>query len=546
MKKRILIANDSSFLDTGYGIYGKEILTRLHNSGKYQVAELGCYAEKDNPKIKSIPWKFYPNAVNLNDPRINQYRSNNINQFGLWRFNRVLADFKPHIVFDIRDYWMYSYQEVSPYKKYFHWIIMPTTDSAPPKIEWLYTFANADIVVPYTRWAYNVLNEYCGKNINLFPKIANAGINANDFFPIANKKEHQNKYFNNDVSIVGVVMRNQKRKLFADLMIAYRKYLEILKDNNQTELYNKSFLYLHTSFPEDNGWDLPSLLLEYGLLDKTYFTYSCKHCQQFFPSKFQSSLISCKYCGNKSAMIASPNSGITTSQLNEVYNLFDMFLQYAICEGFGMPQVEAAACGLQIASVDYSAMTEIVENLNGLKIPIKTLFREMETNADRAYPDNDATSKIIYDYIVNITEEEKLKNSRIIRDKCLQTYTWDNVYKVWDECFDSINLKDKTPWDYPKKFDTNHTSMSVPKNLNVVEFITFICNNIINEPHLLKTAHIQCLIRDTLNGVVARNGALSSLNKQQVVEILEGHMNNKIACEKMRTEPQSLIKEDFI
>jgi glycosyltransferase involved in cell wall biosynthesis len=546
MKKRLLIANDSSFLDTGYGIYGRELISRLHKSGKYEVAELGCYAEKDHPKTKSIPWKFYPNAVNVADKRFDQYRSNNINQFGLWRFNRVLVDFKPHIVFDIRDYWMYAYQETSPYKKYFHWVIMPTTDSAPPKTEWLYTFANADLIVPYTQWAYKVLSQTCGSNINLFPKIANAGINPSEFFPIENKQSHQQKYFGKDVSIVGVVMRNQRRKLLADMMMAYRKYLEALKLSNNIELYNKSHLYLHTSYPEDNGWDLPSLLLEFNLLDKTYFTYTCKQCNSFFPAKFQTSVTTCKNCKQKSAAIANPNNGVNTSQLNEIYNLFDLFVQYAICEGFGMPQVEAAACGLQIASVDYSAMTEIVENLHGYKIPLVTLFREMETNADRALPDNDATSKIIYNHMVNISPEQKLANSKIIREKCLEQYTWDAVYNVWDECFDSIDIRKKPSWDTPDLNITNHTSVKVPKDLDQAEFIEFICTNVINSPELLKTAHTQCLIRDSVSGIVARNGTLSSLNKQQIIEILEGHMNNKIVCEKMRTQPNTLIKEDFI
>jgi hypothetical protein len=288
-KKRLFIANDASFLDTGYGVYGKELLSRLHNSGKYEVAELGCYADKDNPSIKKIPWKFYPNAVTGNDPRNGHYSSNMINQFGLWRFNRCLLDFKPHIVFDVRDYWMYSYQENSPLKKHFHWVIMPTTDSAPPKVEWLYTFANADLIVPYTRWAKIVLESYCKNTINLFPKIANAGINADEFFPMENKKENKIKYFGNDFSITGLVMRNQKRKLFADMLLAYRQYLNALKDSNQTDLYNRSILYFHTSYPEENGWDVPALLIEFDLLDKTYFTYKCHKCKQFFPSKFQGS-----------------------------------------------------------------------------------------------------------------------------------------------------------------------------------------------------------------------------------------------------------------
>lgn len=543
-KKRIFIVNDASLLNTGYGIYGKEILTRLHNSGKFEVAELGCYVEKSHPGIKNIPWKFYPNNVSSSDPRTNEYKSNNLNQFGLWRFNRCIADFKPHIVFDVRDYWMFAYQENSPYRKYFHWVIMPATDSAPPKLEWLYTFSNADVVMPYTAWAKQTLSNACGNNINLFPKIANAGINANEFYPIENKEQHKIKYFGKDVSIVGTVMRNQRRKLLPDLMMSYKKYLEYLKLSNKNDLYEKSYLYLHTSYPEDAGWDIPALLLEYGLCDKTYFSYCCRNCNGFFPSKFQMGTTTCKHCNNRSACVANPMNGISTTQLNEVYNLFDIFIQYAICEGFGMPQIEAAACGVPIASVNYSAMTEISHNLNGYKIPVNRVFREMETNADRVYPDNDETSKIIFDFFqTDANYKNELSNN--IRKKCIDIYSWDNVYKVWEECFDSIDINKKLQWESTQPQTTN-TSHKVPSNLPPDILVEYICNNVINEPALVNSAYIQTLIRDASSGLVARQGTISTVTIQNIVENLENILKNKIICENIRMNPQSINKEDFI
>ena len=546
MKKRIFIANDASILDTGYGIYGKEIISRIHNSGKYEVAELGCYCDVGNPKTKNIPWKFYPNAVASNDPRAEQYKANSLNQFGMWRFNRCLVDFKPHIVFDVIDYWMYFYQDVSPYRHHFSWIIMPTTDSSPPKTDWLYTFQNAELIVPYTSWAKKILSEYCGNKINLFPKIANAGINPQQFYPVADKTAHKIKHFGKDINIVGLVMRNQKRKLIADIFLAFKKFLESLKQTSQNEIYDKTFLYLHTSYPEDNGWDIPALLLEYGLLDKVYFTYKCKHCQHYHPGKFQAGISECTQCHNRTVAMASPINGISTEGLNEIYNLFDIFVQYAICEGFGMPQVEAAACGLQIASVDYSAMTEIVENLNGIKLRVDRMFREMEINADRAYPDNDYTAKVLYDFFVNTSSETKYINSQIIREKCISTYTWDNVYKVWEEAFDSIDIRKKLPWDSKDVPQAQNASLKVPKNLTDREFIEFICLKVINDPHLLKTANIQTLMRDATGGLVAKNGNVISISKQYLVDILETFLANKINCEKMRLNPDTITKEDFI
>lgn len=547
MKKRVFIANDASFLDTGYGVYGKELLTRLHNSGKYEVAELGCYSTVDSPAIKNIPWKFYPNAVVMSDSRMEQYKSNGLNQFGLWRFNRAILDFKPHIVFDVRDYWMFAYQEMSPFKKYFNWVVMPATDSGPPKIDWLFTYSNADMIVPYTKWALKTLKEYGGKKLNIFPKIANAGINPNEFYPLDNKSELKKTYFGMDNPLItGLVMRNQKRKLIPDMMLAYKKYLEALKSSGNIDIYNRSILYFHTSYPEESGWDLPSLLLEFGLLDKTYFSYVCRNCKEFFPSKFQGSVTGCPKCNHRSASFASASAGIPTEQLNIVYNLFDLFIQYAICEGFGMPQVEAAACGLQIASVDYSAMTEICENLNGIKIPVQRMFRELETNADRAYPDINFTVKMLYDFFVNTDDNIKQQNSENIRKLCLEQYTWDKVYETWDECFECVDINSKARWDDPTVSTTNHQNMKVPENLSNQEFVEFICSNIINEPSLINTANIQTMIRDLDNAMVPRNGNILLFQRNHAIEALEGLLSNKVTCETMRTQPETIIKEDFI
>lgn len=546
MKKKLFIANDSSFLASGYGVYAKELLTRLHNSGKYEIAELGCYAEINDPRIKNIPWKFYPNAVLPNDTRYNEYKQNAFNQFGAWRFNRAILDFKPHIVFDVRDYWMYSYQEASPYRKYFNWILMPTVDSAPQRTEWLYTFASADVIVPYTDWAKKTLYKDCGNKINLFPKIANAGIDPQQFFPIENKKDYQRSIFGKDVSVVGLVMRNQKRKLFADIFKVYRLYLNKLLETGNIELYNKSYLYLHTSYPEEQGWDFPALLLENDILDKTYFTYVCRNCKKWFPSKFQNSIIKCKNCGDVTASFANVVNNIEPNELNKVYNLFDFFIQYAICEGFGMPQIEAACCGIPFASVDYSAMTEIAEKLGSFKIPLSRVFREMETNADRVYPDIDETVNILYDIFVNSSEDRRRSLGLSIRKKCSNIYTWDNCFKIWDEVFDSVDINKKEPWENSEKHPTYHDSIKAPENLNPSQFVEFVCKNIINEKDLHRTAYIQNLIKDITSVVVAKNNMVQSINLNTAIDQLNLYLQSKINAEVMRTNVDKIEKEDYL
>jgi len=548
MKKyKVLVATDASFLASGYGIYAKEILSRMHKSSKYEVAELSCYAMTNSDKLKTIPWKTYPNAVDTKDERYKTYSENKINQFGAWRFTRTLLDFKPDIVLTWTDYWMYSYQETNPLRKYFYWIQMPMVDSAPQKIEWLYTYANADAVIPYTMWAKKTLSDACGNQISLFDKPANAGINSNEFFRLDNKKELRKKYFGEeDVDVIGTVMRNQKRKLFPDILQIFRDYLKRLKDENKLDKYNKTYLYLHTSYPEEVGWNFPTLLLEYELLDKVYFSYVCRNCGNFSPSKFVGAVKKCDGCGGNTASMPSVSYGVDTKTLNIVYNLFDFYLQYAIAEGFGMPAVEAAACGIPFASVDYSAMSEIADNLSGIKIPVERIFREIETNADRVYPDNKFTLDLIYNFFNIMTDRYKIEWSNNIQSKCYNIYTWDNVYEVWDQCITSVvSSRSKLPWSSPQQ-KTNHGSMSVPSSLNTRDFIWYICNNIINDSYLFETSNIQSLIKDVVDQLVVSNSVIHHIDKQKVVEILENHLNNKIMCEDYRTSPNKLKKEDYL
>jgi glycosyltransferase involved in cell wall biosynthesis len=545
-KTKLLIANDASCLGTGYGVYGQELLSRLHDSGKYDIAEIGCYVDINNPICKTTKWKFYPNAVHPSDPRTEQYKQNIVNQFGAWRFSKALLHFQPDIVFDVRDYWMYAYQETNPFRKHFKWVLMPTVDSSPQKQEWLYTFANADLIVPYTNWAKKTLTKQCKNKINLFPKIVNAGVDLSIFKPTENKKLLQKETFGKEVSITGVVMRNQKRKLFPDLFRAYRGYLDRLISENKKELYEKSYLYLHTSYPEEHGWDLPLLLLEHSLLDKVYCNYMCKQCGVSYPEKFHQSISVCKHCHKKSLIMPGASSPVSTDVLAKTYNLFDLFIQYAICEGFGMPQVEAAACGVPIASVYYSAMEEIVDNLEGFRIPVKRLFRELETGADRAYPDIEATTDMIYNFFANHTQEQQRNMSNRTRELCEKYYSWDGVAKIWDEAFQSLDLSDNIPWDVPNPNPCQHTSQTVPQNLSPTDFVRHIVLNIINEPLLLETAPIKTLMKNFGSGIFPGKGALGSYSYKDVAAILEKYLNNKLSLEDLRQNKEKIMNEDYL
>ena len=55
-KKRVLLMGEAHYLNSGFGTYGKELLTRLHATGKYELAEFASYVKAG---LTTSPWLFY-------------------------------------------------------------------------------------------------------------------------------------------------------------------------------------------------------------------------------------------------------------------------------------------------------------------------------------------------------------------------------------------------------------------------------------------------------------------------------------------------------
>ena len=93
-KKRILFCSEATFLNTGYATYAREVLTYLHSTGKYEIAELAAYAKIGDPRGAEVPWKFYGTAPADDAPEDAKasFNSTPTNQFGEWVFEDVCLD----------------------------------------------------------------------------------------------------------------------------------------------------------------------------------------------------------------------------------------------------------------------------------------------------------------------------------------------------------------------------------------------------------------------------------------------------------------------
>lgn len=544
-KKRVLFLTEAAYLSTGYATYSRNVLNHLKSTGKYEIAEISVYGSAEDPRRSTIPWKNYPVLPDSTstDEEKQVYNSNQSNVFGSWRFERACLDFKPDVVLTIRDFWMDSFVYESPYRRIFKWIWMPTVDAAPQNEEWIHQFADADAVLTYSDWAKDVIDKQSGGSVNT---ICSASPSASEEFCMAPDKAaiKAEMGFPADCKIIGTVMRNQRRKLFPTLFEAFSKYLKNTGDT-------KTYLHCHTSYP-DGGWDFGDLLHRYGISSRVFFTYICSNpeCKSVELSRFNDTRKSCTKCKAFTSTQTTVNNGISDNVLAKIYNLYDLYVQCANCEGFGLPQVEAAACGVPVACTNYSAMEDIVKKLNAYPIEPQSLYKELETGCERAVPSVDCLVKIFEDFFSQSFIE--INNKRIeTRQLFEKNYGWDKTAKVWMDVIDPLEYAD---WDVEPIIKP---TIDVPTNAqeNNTEFLRKCAHMYLIDPNRMNSHVFRIFLRDLNSGIFKppADGFWSSeyspftnrvanqpFTRDKVVEILKHKLTNSNAWEHVRTNPEIL------
>jgi glycosyltransferase involved in cell wall biosynthesis len=496
-KKKILMCTEFSQMPTGYSVYSKEVLSRLHKNPSFTVAELACYADAKNPKIKEIPWMVFANKPEKDTKEYDEYKSNPLAEFGEFSFNSVLLNFQPDIVFDIRDFWMLSFEGTSPFRDFYYWSIMPTVDATPQNMEWVEAYADAHSIFTYSEFGRDTLKNQ-SNDINFIDVASPCASEA--FCPVENKAKHKEKFgIDPDKYVLGTVMRNQRRKLYPELFKVFRNYLDT---TNRKDVV----LYCHTAFP-DVGWNIPELLMKYNLSSNVLFTYKCKKCNKISCSPFADAIKFCHDCKSLSLLIAGLNNPISEEELASVYNTFDVYVQYANSEGFGMPQLEAAQCGLPVCSVNYSAMESIIKNIGGLSINVLERSLEAETGCERAIPDNQHMLSILID-LFNRPKQELANIGEQTRRKSLAKYNWDNTANKWAEHFLSLPTRPlSSTWYSPARIIRSapiNNSLIMP-----VDQANFLIAEVLGKPEWIGKFLWRRLVRDlTYRTTLASEGNL--------------------------------------
>lgn len=532
-KKRILFVGEASFLNTGFSTYYRELLPRLAATNKYELAEFGSYAGDNHPGVQSFirgRWKFYGNNPNneeenraFNEPDEAQ-PGQNTNQFGRYKFESVLADFKPDIVVDIRDWWMLAFEERSPFRQYFKWLVMPTVDSIPQKEEWIQTYLGANYVMAYSDFGIDSLRKSAPKLEvradppgkpgfvgmdkmpgKLHPIPLRPGVDSKTFFQRTNEERGELKQkwgIKPDVPIILLVQRNQARKRISEVI---RSFAMMKEAHPEDETVQKAIMVMHTAWP-DNAMsiDFPRAIARIqtgyhgtpvtrkGIIREVCSTFMCHNetCGDVFIAPSinlrQYPVITCPKCGNKSARTPTTGAGITREQLSEVYGMADFMVQMSIAEGCGMPVQEAKACGVPVLVTDYAAIAEkgripteyehvdhanYTVHLGGETMDVAYLYEEPETTCWRAMTSMDDCADKMGKLLM---DPERLAQMSLDARKCAEdNYDWDKNWKNWEFILDHISPLDRSKsWDKPVEL-IKINSMTPPDGMPDDDFVVW-------------------------------------------------------------------------
>jgi len=460
-KLRILFVGEASFLKTGFSTYWDKVVSRLHKTGKYDIAELGSYASTNDPRAKNVPWKFYGVMPDQGDqqgfaaygnPHGNaQERARyNENQFGKGRFDPIVAEFKPDIVVDLRDHWMTHWQKDSVFRDKFHWMWMACVDSYPQKWDWLKDYAKADTLLAYSFFGKDVIEKQSRSEIAKFfgvepidvSIVCQPGIDTDIYHPMDKIEVKSELHIPPQVQIIGTVMRNQKRKLFPRIIESFRIFKE--KNGwNETDPRKKRIknidnikLLLHTCV-RDVGFDIPQAVVREGLQTEVLYSYLCPECGVYGISTFIGHPAKCPKCGKQSFITPNTQIGLPDEQFSKLFNLMDVYVQMSIAEGDGMPVQNAKACGVPVVMSDYAALAEKARNGGG--IPVKgDLETESETMQWRHWFDrNDFVDKLTKLFKKSGYLGQKGREAR----RCIEEYyDWDLTAKKWEYIFDTTEV----------------------------------------------------------------------------------------------------------
>ena len=435
-KKTVLIHSNFCRAFTGFGKNKKNIMRYLFDTGKYELIEVANGLQWNDPVTKTVPWKCrgsLPPAGELEKLNPDQRRAEG---YGGKLLDKAIEEFKPDVYIGIEDIWAFNGFHTKAWWNKINTMVWTTLDSLPilpqaieyaPKIKNYYVWSS---------FAEKAFKEMGYNHV----KTLRGSLDISNFYRLPDEKRKQlrEQYGLTNDYIIGFVFRNQLRKSVPNLLDAFK----IFKEKQP-----KAKLLLHTHWSE--GWDIPRMLEEKNInREDVLTTYVCNVCHQYEVRPFTGQEQNCRKCGSqKSLNTTNTNKGVSEDQLNEIYNLMDVYCHPFTSGGQEIPIQEAKLTGLITLVTNYSCGEDnCTEESGGLPLGWSE-YREPGTQFTKASTNPDSIVNQL-NKVLSLSDEERKEWGERARQWTIDNFSVEVIGKQLEEIIDSMPSVD---FDYDLK-----------------------------------------------------------------------------------------------
>lgn len=520
-KKRVLIHSNFCKMFTGFGKHKKNLLSYLYKTGKYDIIELSNGLPWNSEQLKFVPWESYgmmPEDQELLKEISIDERRKHAAAYGAEMIDYAIKQLKPDIYLGIEDIWAFNGFTDKEWWNKIHCIIHTTLDSLPILPD---AVEAANKIKHYYVWA-SFAEKALHKIGHTHVKTVHGTLEINNFFRLSDddRKKLRTRFKLDNEFIIGFVFRNQLRKSVPNLLDGFK----LFTDKNPN---SKAKLLLHTSWGE--GWDILKLLKEKEIDQKHILTtYVCKNCNAYNVKSFTTHITHCDFCrAQNSCETTNVKHGVNEQQLNEIYNLMDVYCHPFTSGGQEIPIQEAKLTELITLVTNYSCGEDCCSEESG-GFPLEWAeYREPGTQFIKA----STLPTSIYSqlqYVYNLSSGDKKTLGQKARKFVINNYSIEVVGKYFENLFDSLPYVDYKFEDNKIKCDP---FFDPDPNLNDKEWIESLYLNILMKPDPAGVSHwIQRLKTDLKRQDVLLYFRKIALNQNQSAyldEMLKSLAENK-------------------
>lgn len=300
-KLRIMFSSNAPFSTSGYGSQMHHLLPALQKLGWNNLAQI-CFYGLEGGVVDVDGVKLYPRIGSVwgDDALIEHSR-----------------DFKADIVIPFQDMWVLNPQLLAQVKNLIPYV--PIDHDPVPQA-----------VVERLKGSFRILtHSLFGKKQlqkkGMFSTLIPLTVDTDVFEPLDKMEARKRLNIPQDIFLFGMVAANKDnppRKSFQEAMDAFK----LFHDKNP-----KSAIYFHVQVNQNGGFPIVEYARELGIADAVY------HLQGY----------DILYKVNRHGMA-------------QIYSMLDCLLMPSTNEGFGVPAIEAQACGVPVIVNNFTSMPELV------------------------------------------------------------------------------------------------------------------------------------------------------------------------------------------